>query len=323
MATHVFELVLKPCSCNRSVDDAASHLSFLGEEGSHHASHRVPEDVDSARIHFRLLGKVIEGCQVAFEFLLETDFAAGWSLAISESGLVDAHGDEPLASHRVHDPCVDSVGCFRPIDRIADDALNVEEGWEAAFAFARLVLGNCDDRAQAIPLGNIDAAVAELAPGNLFSQFSKLDLECTLTPIPQDFDRGRLTTLEPAHDRSKRFECWNGLTRDRADCIPSQDPGRRSRSAGNDLLYGNPIGDLRIDPNPHRSRATRQGRLGRRGRGPSYRIASRRRPRARRFLCLRVLQGGEEDQNQQTRNEISWTDVELGVRHGEVDSKDS
>ncbi|MFM2011975.1 MAG: hypothetical protein RLZZ396_759, partial [Planctomycetota bacterium] len=38
---------------------------------------------------------------------------------------------------------------------------------------------------------------------------------------------------------------------------------------------------------------------------------------------LRGLQGGEEDQNQQTRNESSWTDEELGVRHGEVDSKDS
>jgi hypothetical protein len=61
-------------------------------------------------------------------------------------------------------------------------------------------------------------------------------------------------------------------------------------------MDGNPIRDLRIDPDPHWACATRKGC-------------------PRRFLSLRSGQGDKEDKNDETRNDTSRTQEEMVVSH--------
>ena len=136
---------------------------------------------------------------------------------------------------------------------------------------ARCILRYRYNRAKAIAFRHIDATVANRASRDLFAQFSEVDLERTLDPLPKDLDLRCIPPLKPSQYRSKRFKSCNRFVGDRSDRIPGKYPGRVGWSSGNNLLYGDAIRGLSIDPHTERPSAARKG-------GGSYLMRS---PRAK------------------------------------------
>jgi len=192
-------------------------------------------------------------------------------------------------------PGFSSIGRSKSVWQGADPSDVLVEKGDSEFAYTMVInqwdivpglapircLDNEPCRSGGIRIVGLDGAVPDL-----------LGREAEL---PGKFERTR-RPINLAPGRTKRFESWNEFACDRGDCIPGNEPDRGGGRSGNDFMDGNPIRDLRIDPDPHWACATRKGC-------------------PRRFLSLRSGQGDKEDKNDETRNDTSRTQEEMVVSH--------